>query len=138
VEAVSQLAPEAPATPGKRALRLALWCSPLVVAWLFHLPICPYAIVLHEPCPGCGITRAAEALLRLDLAGAMAMNPIAPVVVPLAAALGLEAAAHYVLRGRTKLNERRRMILGISLCAALAVVWFARKYAGAFGGPVAI
>lgn len=113
-----------------------MWVSPLVAAWLLHLPVCPYAIVLREPCPGCGLTRAAEALLHLDVERAIAMNPIALAVVPASAWLGLEGAVLYVARGRTKLNEPVRMTIGITLCAALAVVWLLRRYFGAFGGPV--
>jgi hypothetical protein len=119
-------------------LRLAAWCAPIAIAWLLHVPVCPYAIVLREPCPGCGLTRAAEALARLDLERALLMNPIALAVVPAAALLAGEAAFLYVARGRTKLNEPVRMAVGIALCLALAVVWLARKYLGAFGGPVAI
>jgi hypothetical protein len=127
-----------PTTPWRRALRLGAWCSPFALAWVLSLPICPYAIVLREPCPGCGLTRAAEALAQLDLAAAMAMNPLAPAVVPIAAWLAVEGAILYVTRGRTRLNEPLRMWIGIAACAALALVWLARRYLGVFGGPVPV
>jgi hypothetical protein len=125
-----------PTSPLRRAARLAAWTSPLVIATLVGLPVCPYAIVAREPCPGCGITRAAEALLHLDLGSALLLNPVSPVVVPAAAFLAIEGAILYVLRGRTRLNEPLRMWIGITLSLALAVVWLARKFLGAFGGPV--
>lgn len=140
MDAATSPQPTAPSqrTPAQRALRLAAWCAPLVVAWLLGVPVCPYAIVLREPCPGCGITRAAEALAHLDVDAAIRMNPVAPAVVPIAAFLALEGAVLYVARGRTRLNEPVRMWIGIAACAALAVVWLGRRYLGVFGGPVPI
>ncbi len=128
----------APTTPAKRLARLAIWFSPLIVAKCLHLPVCPYAIVLREPCPGCGMTRAAYALVSLDLASALAFNPLAPIVVPAFAWLAIEGAVLYVSRGRTKLNEPIRRNIGIGLCVALGVVWLLRKLFGVFGGPVAV
>ena len=128
----------APSTPWRRAARLAIWFSPLVIASVLHLPVCPYAIVLHEPCPGCGLTRAVRAMAHLDLDTAIAMNPLALAVIPAAAWLMIEGALLYVLRGRTKLNEPLRRNVGIGLCLALALVWLLRKYFGVFGGPVPI
>ena len=48
--------------------------------WLFckisglHFP-CLFALLFHLYCPGCGCTRAAEALFRLDFAASLAANP---------------------------------------------------------------
>lgn len=36
--------------------------------------MCPFAIVTGLPCPGCGLTRAAFCVLRLDFAGAFEMH----------------------------------------------------------------
>ena len=102
---------------------------------------CPVRALVHVPCPTCGMTTATRALLRFDLAGAMRLNPIAPIVIPFVALLvGFEVGA-YVKTGRfgfwsqpgkTKSAVR---IAGIAMCAALFVIWIARFY-GAFGGPV--
>lgn len=48
-----------------------LW---LIEAWQRGIG-CPLLTVTGIPCPGCGATRAALALLRLDLPGALALNP---------------------------------------------------------------
>lgn len=37
---------------------------------------CPILAFTGIPCPGCGITRAAKALLLLDFAGAWSWNPM--------------------------------------------------------------
>lgn len=39
-----------------------------------HFP-CMFSLVMHLYCPGCGCTRAAEALLRFDLLASLAANP---------------------------------------------------------------
>lgn len=41
------------------------------------LPGCPWHHVTGIACPGCGTTRAALCLLRFDLSGSLAMNPLA-------------------------------------------------------------
>jgi len=126
----------APTSPLRRCARLAIGLSPFVIASALHLPICVWAIVLREPCPGCGMTRAAIALAHLDVDAALALNPLALAVVPASLWLVTEAVVLYVLRGRTKLGEPLRRNVGLSLCFALAVVWALRKVLGAFGGPV--
>lgn len=121
----------------RRLLRLGVYVAPLGFATLLGVPICPTALVLRQPCPGCGITRASAALAHGDLSGAMSLNPIAPVVVPLAAGLAIYGTLAYVLSGRSPMNDRVPMTLGIGLSVALTVVWVMRWF-GAFGGPVPV
>lgn len=121
----------------RRLLRLGVYVAPLGLATLLGVPICPTALVLRQPCPGCGISRASAALAHGDLTGAMTLNPIAPVVVPLAAGLALYGMTAYVFSGQSRLNDRVPMTLGIALSAALTVVWVMRWF-GAFGGPVPV
>jgi hypothetical protein len=40
-------------------------------------PLCTFKAMTGLPCPGCGATRALGCLARLDLVGALAMNPLA-------------------------------------------------------------
>ena len=42
---------------------------------LFGVYTCPIQAITGFPCPGCGMTRAALALLQLDFARAFAMHP---------------------------------------------------------------
>jgi len=49
------------------------------------LPPCPIQSTTGLICPGCGITRASRALLHGDLLGAMKMNPLGILLMPLIA-----------------------------------------------------
>ena len=61
-------------------LRRALFCTgALFVAWLalYLLDIgCIFRLMTGIPCPGCGMTRAWLAALRLDYAAAFAYHPL--------------------------------------------------------------
>jgi hypothetical protein len=52
-----------------------------------HYPLCPTYALAGVYCPGCGMLRATHDLLHLDVAGAMARNPISPLVLLATAAL---------------------------------------------------
>jgi hypothetical protein len=125
-----------------RRLALASGLGVLAIALLF-VPVrfCPLAVVLHIPCPGCGMGRATRALLQGDVTQALRMHPLCFVVLPwLAWAVGVPLA-RYVLSGvpwdpaspAPKWFERS----AVALLVLLIGVWIAR-FAGAFGGPVAV
>lgn len=76
-------------------------------------PFCLIRLLLDLPCPGCGMTRALQALARGDLAAAVRFHPLAP---PLAA----EAAVLWGLWG-VRLRGR-----GLS---APSADWWALLYA---------
>lgn len=108
---------------------------------LLDAPTCPSAFFLGIPCPGCGLTRAAAALLRGDLRAAFGFHPLAFVLAPLFAGALLHALFDYV-RGPVAGAARSsfwttRAGFGIACVLFVLVlgVWLAR-FAGYFGGPV--
>ena len=108
-------------------------------------PMCPTALFLGIPCPGCGLTRATLALLRGDFGAALHFHPLVFVLTPLfVAALGT-ALLDYV-RGGTPtaparftewFSKRARYGAALGLLVAAVGVWGAR-FAGYFGGPVPV
>ncbi len=120
-----------------RVLMVGSVAVPFAVAYFLSVPVCGMAVLAHIPCPGCGLTRATIALLHGDFAGAFALNPLAPVVCPLLAALAVVVAARFVLTGRMPAKLAPfAWSLGVSL-GGLTIVWVARWF-GLFGGPVTV
>ena len=56
---------------------LAVLFRPLWIAAAGAMPPCVWRASTGWPCPGCGTTRAIVRLLHGDLAGALAMSPLA-------------------------------------------------------------
>jgi hypothetical protein len=91
--------------------------------------ICPIALLTGVPCPGCGMTRAASALLRGDLTLALDYHPL----IPLIAVLTVAGWAWWLLRrtGRMKPMSNRVLNLGlIGVGVSLVAVWLLRLAAG--------
>jgi hypothetical protein len=107
-----------------------------------RLPLCPSALFLGIPCPGCGLTRASLLLLSGDFAGALRMHPLSPLLAPLCALLIAFATFGYLrgpLRGRlpSLIPTRFSNPIAWALFALLLGVWGARFF-GAFGGPAPV
>lgn len=65
-----------------------------------HYPLCPTFALAGIYCPGCGMLRATHDLSHLDVAGAMAMNPLAvPLYVGVVLLFAVWVRARW--RGRT-------------------------------------
>jgi len=91
--------------------------------------ICPIALLTGVPCPGCGMTRAASALLRGDLSLALDYHPL----IPLFAVLTAGGWVWWLLRrtGRVKPIPNRVVNLGlIGVGVSLVAVWLLRLAAG--------
>jgi hypothetical protein len=90
---------------------------------------CPFALCTGTACPGCGMTRAASALIRGDLTNAMALHPLVLLV-------GIQLAVGwtwYLLRrsGRARpLRTRNVNAILIVTALALLVTWAARLATG--------
>lgn len=90
----------------------------------------PFSVCLLKmfsgiPCPTCGATRALSCLVRLDVAGAFAMNPLAAVAAFAIAAWALADLA-LLPRRRALVVELRPGLLGaarVAVVALLAVNW---------------
>ena len=90
------------------------WAIIIIIAYFalgryFLYSLCPMVMVTGLPCPGCGLTRAGFALLRLDLAGAYRIHPF---IYPI--------AGYIAVFGWTRYNMARRM--GKKLKAGLTVL----------------
>ncbi|MEG2203854.1 MAG: DUF2752 domain-containing protein [Oscillospiraceae bacterium] len=64
---------------------------------------CPLLALTGFPCPGCGITRALSALLRLDFSAAARCNPMVFLLPPLAALFLFGIARGWSERRMTRL-----------------------------------
>ena len=127
--------------PLGRAARLALVGSAFSIALAWDVPLCPFAVLTHHPCPGCGLTRATLALARGELGEALAFHPLSPLLAPLVLSIFAYNAVNYVRKGRWAAAEgiQGRWVtrLGLALFVAMIAVWIAR-FAGALGGPVPV
>jgi hypothetical protein len=105
----------------------------------FRVPTCPTALFLGVPCPGCGLTRATLLLLSGDVAGALRMHPLVPVLLP-AFVIPIAYAAYEYARGprpaaRSPWQARWVTPAALVLGVLMFGVWGLR-FAGYFGGPV--
>jgi hypothetical protein len=84
-----------------------------------HGPGCPFRTITGVDCPFCGMTRATLALGGGDLHAALALHPLAPVVV-----IGTLALMAIVALGRVDALMRGRRPL--ALLGAIAAIWILR------------
>ena len=109
--------------------------SPLASHLAGLLPPCPLKSFTGVPCPGCGTTRAALALGRLDVGAAFAVSPLAAAAWGLLVGGGLAAGA-LALAGRElpappPLTGRRETAFRVAAAAALVANWLYLIYSGA-------
>lgn len=92
---------------------------------------CPFALALHLPCPGCGLSRACLALVHGQWSHALALHAFAPVAI----LAGLVALAATVLGVRTRnalvqmvrrIEQRSAMTLW--LLGGLLIYWASRFF----------
>ena len=96
----------------KVALRLLLIAAVAAVAALTGN--CPILRMFGVPCPGCGMTRACAALLRLDFRAAAAYHPLVFVLIP-----GL---LYFIFRELLPFSLSRKMEITILAAFFLALV----------------
>jgi hypothetical protein len=123
----------------RRAAIVGVWAVAALGVLLAPVKLCLVAILFHAPCPGCGMTRAALALLRGDFARAYALHPLSFVLVPFLGAIIARQIARYVQTGSAWSDPLPRWIepVAAGLMVLLLGVWAARL-CGFLGGPVSV
>ena len=103
---------------------------------------CTFAALLHAPCPGCGMSRAARLLLAGDVLASLRMHPLAAptaaVTVLLAVATTRLAYREGSLMGLWKDPLGRVAVAAFALVYAALVALWVLRFAGLLGGPVPI
>ena len=103
---------------------------------------CPFAMVTHMPCPGCGSTRAVRAALALHFGDALRYNPMAPIIAACMLVLAVEGLVRILRDGHLRDLASGRVgpwalrILATSV--ALQIPIWCLRFFGLFGGPVAV
>jgi hypothetical protein len=100
-----------------------LFLSPVAPALAAGLPSCFVKQWTGIPCPTCGGTRAALALVRFDVLGALRWNPLVAAGVALLAAGGLLAGAAALAGRMPKEPVRAPVWTRAALLLALAANW---------------
>lgn len=104
----------------KSALALARQAAALAaVGWavvrFYH---CPLRMLTGHDCPGCGLTRALLALLRLDFSAAAEYHPLIFLIVP--------EGIYLFFRNHFRIAQVAEIVLGVLTLILFAVVWIAR------------
>ena len=117
------------------AAGLALWAALALVPELGRgdLVVCLFRRATGTPCPGCGLTRAFVAMAGGDLAAAVTLHPLAPL---LAAQIALAWGAWGVRLWRGPWPGAARIVAWLALlnAAALLGVWGMRLWRGTLPG----
>lgn len=120
----------------KAALIAGMPLLVLLALAVVEFPTCPTRLGFGVPCPGCGLTRATLAGLRLDWHGVLKFHPLAPILTPLVAWSFVKPV---LLELGWMKNEwlarlpRPPRAVWWALAIAIAVLW-AGRLAGYFGG----
>jgi hypothetical protein len=89
------------------------------------LPLCPFKLLFHCPCPGCGITRSIMALWHGDLLLSFRFHPLGVPVVLIAVALVLQPFIRNTFRMPILSVRRLRVVVGLG-AATMIAVWIVR------------
>lgn len=91
--------------------------------------VCLIRATTSVSCPGCGMTRAAAALLRGDLSRAWTYHPLGPFVA-IQAIVVWAAWGWTVFVRRARVDEAMLLALFLGNFALLVIVWLARLATG--------
>jgi hypothetical protein len=109
--------------------------------WAKAVP-CAVATLTHQPCPGCGSTRAVLALFHGDVDGMLRTNPFGPFMAGVLAVLVYQAITSMLFDGdfrRVAAGRSGKVLTRVVIVIATleTILWIAR-FCGAFGGPVPV
>lgn len=98
------------------------WAIIVIIAYFalgryFLYSLCPMVMVTGLPCPGCGLTRAGFALLRLDLAGAYRIHPF---IYPIAGYIAVFGWNRYIMGRRMG----KKLKAGLIVLMALVILFY--------------
>ena len=98
------------------------WAIIIIIAYFalgryFLYSLCPMVIVTGLPCPGCGLTRAGFALLRLDLAGAYRIHPF---IYPIAGYIAVFGWNRYIMGRRMG----KKLKAGLTVLMVLVILFY--------------
>ncbi len=105
-----------------KKLLLLLLIGLAYALWLHftHLGIpCPIYTIFHVKCPGCGMTHAAMAALKLDFPEAWQSNVLALTVVPLLLVILTVHEVRYIRTAKRSFNLAEKILLCIMAYASL-------------------
>jgi len=105
---------------------LAVLFRPLWLAAAGAMPACIWRASTGWPCPGCGTTRALVRLLHADLAGALAVNPLAAAAAVAFVAGGFAAPVWLACGGKRPFlaaGARPVWIAGVAVTFAANWAW---------------
>lgn len=116
----------AAAIPTKHNIQRYRWLLVAAGVLLLLLPgdyNCTIRRLTGVPCPGCGMTRAALCLLRLDFAGAFRLQPMIYLLIVYIVLLSLRSIAGKPMRNWL-------IFCGVSYCLLAVCLWGYRFFAG--------
>jgi Protein of unknown function (DUF2752) len=136
----------APAVFRARAIRAAVlvgfvWTI-AALPFVFGMMRCPTAQLFQVPCPGCGMTRAFQLLVRGEVRASLAMHALAVPTALAQVALAVASIAASLRFGAPWSLVRAgwgRAIVGfVGLVMVGDLVFWLARALGAFGGPVPV
>jgi hypothetical protein len=109
---------------------LLLWLTYTRLYWALHAvhlvaPPCPFYYLTGHPCPFCGGTRSFAYMWRGDIADAVRLYPLGPVLFA-GTVLGTVGLAVGVVSGRTwtsRLTAVQWRLVWVGVVSAIAISW---------------